>query len=153
METVYLGLGSNLGNRELNLAKAMELICNRAGELLAVSEIRSYRPWGFDSSNDFLNQVMSIHTYLEPHSLLDEVLGIELEVGRVRQGSGYSDRVIDIDILFYGKRIINTKKLVVPHPLLHKRLFVLEPLAEVAAGFVHPVLDKSTGALLEELRS
>lgn len=151
--TVYLGLGTNIGDRRLNLTRAIELLSLALGKCIAVSRFIETAPWGFESSNSFLNCAAAFETELQPTELLDTTESIERELGRTvkSQGGNYSDRIIDIDILIYGDEIIETERLTIPHPLMHKRDFVLQPMAEIAPDVVHPVLDKSIILLLKEL--
>ena len=151
--TVYLGLGTNIGDRRLNLTRAIELLSLALGKCIAVSRFIETAPWGFKSSNSFLNCAAAFETELQPTELLDTTESIERELGRTvkSQGGNYSDRIIDIDILIYGDEIIETERLTIPHPLMHKRDFVLQPMAEIAPDVVHPVLDKSIILLLKEL--
>ena len=151
--TVYLGLGTNIGDRRLNLTRAIELLSLALGKCIAVSRFIETAPWGFKSENSFLNCAAAFETELQPTELLDTTESIERELGRTvkSQGGNYSDRIIDIDILIYGDEIIETERLTIPHPLMHKRDFVLQPMAEIAPDVVHPVLDKSIILLLKEL--
>ncbi len=145
-ENVYLGLGSNKGSREQLLAKAIELLSNELGTPVSLSTIIETRPLGFSSPNMFLNMVAQFNTDIPPFSLLDITERVERCLGRtVKTASGavYSDRPIDIDILLYGDRIINSERLTVPHPRMHERSFVLVPLAEIAPNLMHPTMCKS----------
>jgi 2-amino-4-hydroxy-6-hydroxymethyldihydropteridine diphosphokinase len=150
MNKVYLLLGSNLENRGLMLDRARQLIRTRIGPIIAVSSIYESTPWGFSDNHLFLNQVLEVETSLSSGLLLDVILGIEQELGRVREGKGYNSRLIDIDILFYNDDIIDNHRLTVPHPRIPERRFALLPLHEVNATLVHPVLNKSIRVLLEE---
>jgi 2-amino-4-hydroxy-6-hydroxymethyldihydropteridine diphosphokinase len=105
-------------------------------------------PWGFKSGKKFLNRVLGVETVLNPSDLLERILKIESDLGRIRSGKGYSSRIIDIDILFFGDEIINEGSIVIPHPHLHERKFVLVPLNDIAPEFVHPVLKKTVEELL-----
>jgi 2-amino-4-hydroxy-6-hydroxymethyldihydropteridine diphosphokinase len=109
-------------------------------------------PWGFESDNRFLNACVAAETTIAPRECLRLIKGIERSLGRPDKAPGsYKDRVIDLDILFYDDLVLDEPELVVPHPLLHQRGFVLEPLAEIAPDLLHPVLHKSIGELLSEL--
>lgn len=150
MESVYLGIGSNLGDRESNLRNAVEKLGEYAGKILKVSSVYETEPWGFKSDEKFLNMVVELETSLKPSGLLGRLLMIESMMGRLREGKQYSSRIIDIDILFYGNLGCYTKALEIPHPKLHERKFVLAPLAEIVPDLVHPVLKKSITQLLSE---
>lgn len=144
MALVYFGLGTNLGDKEKYLNEAIVQIELELGKILRVSSFYQTKAWGFDSENEFLNAVVLVNTQLSPLDLLNLTQQIEKNMGRKQKtGSNYSDRVIDIDILFYDLQIITQKRLTIPHPLLHLRDFVLYPLAEIAPDLVHPVLNKS----------
>jgi 2-amino-4-hydroxy-6-hydroxymethyldihydropteridine diphosphokinase len=145
MAIVYLALGSNVGDCQANLCQAVQLIEERMGSLISLSALYETAPWGFTSSNDFLNSVLELETPHSPTVVLEIAKGIEVEMGRTQKSNSeeYKDRVIDIDILFYNNDIINEIDLKIPHPLLHLRSFVLEPLVEIAPDFIHPVLHKS----------
>lgn len=149
---LYLSLGTNLGNKRENLTRAIELLSLALGKCIAVSQFIETAPWGFDSENSFLNCVAAFDTALAPMQLLDMTESIERELGRTQKSNNghYRDRIIDIDILLYGDNIIVSDRLTIPHPLMHKRDFVLEPLAEIAPETQHPVLHKSIKQLMEE---
>lgn len=144
MATVYLGLGTNLGNKEENLNMAVENIRKRIGEVTSLSSFLETAPWGFKSENSFLNAALCVETSLEPHQLLSVLKEIELEMGRKSKSVNkvYSDRIIDIDILLYDDLIIDTEDLTVPHPLMTERDFVMIPLVEIAGDIIHPVTQK-----------
>ncbi len=150
MQKVILGLGTNLGDREANLRSAVGRIKEDIGTIVHLSSVYETEPWGFSAEDLFLNMVAEVETNLKPSGLLGRILMIEAEMGRLRQGKGYSSRIIDIDILFFGKRIIDLPGLVVPHPKLHERRFVLVPLCEIEPDLVHPVLKKDIKTLLKE---
>ncbi|OAV75861.1 Bifunctional folate synthesis protein [Bacteroidales bacterium Barb7] len=151
MAKVCIGLGSNKGNKRGNLITAAALLAERAGDVLALSTLYETEPWGFVSENTFLNAALLLDTALFPPALLDLTLCIETEMGRTEKtGSGYQDRLIDIDILLYNDLVLQTDRLVIPHPLMHCRLFVLEPLAEIVPHTLHPVLHKTVGELCVE---
>ena len=131
-ERVFLGLGSNLGNRELYLQEALERISRlTATRIVQLSAIRETAPWGVTEQPPFLNLVAEIRTDLEPEALLAALKNIEAEVGR-RASYRWGPREIDIDLVLYGSRTIDSPDLIVPHPRLRERPFVLEPLAEIA---------------------
>lgn len=150
MKKVFLGIGSNLGDREACLKSAIECIRETIGTVVRTSSVYETEPWGFSSDNLFLNMVVEVETALKPSGLLGRMLMIEARMGRLRSGKGYSSRLIDLDILLYGNKILNTKSLVIPHPRLHERRFVLVPLCEIVPDFVHPVLKKDIKTLLKE---
>lgn len=150
MKPVYLSLGSNLGQREQHLKKALVLIQSRVGTLESSSRVYESEPWGYSSSKRFFNCCVLLRTTLAPIELMKHLLNIEKEMGRSREGKGYSDRVIDIDLLFYGDSCLNLPGLRVPHPSMADRRFVLAPLAEIAANLIHPENGKSIREMLEE---
>lgn len=150
MKKVFLGIGSNLGNRENNILEAVEKIRELIGPVVSASSIYETEPWGFRSENEFLNMVIEVETKLRPSGLLGRLLMIESLLGRVREGRHYTSRIIDLDILLYNNVIMKTKVLEIPHPKMHERKFVLVPLVEIAPGIVHPVLKKNIRELLEE---
>lgn len=154
MAEVYLGLGTNLGDKENNLNLAMDEIRKRVGEITSLSAFYATEPWGFDSQNSFLNAVCKAHTTLSPFEVLSTTQAIEKDLGRIRKSVGgqYSDRPIDIDILLYDGLVLNTPELVIPHPLMHQRAFVMEPLTEIAPELVHPVLHRSMKEILKEMK-
>ena len=130
---VYLGLGSNLGDKCLHLRTAINEIEKRIGHVECQSAFVETEPWGFDSDNTFVNAVVRVDTALSPLDLLKETQTIEREMGRTHKtvDGKYSDRIIDIDILLYGDAEINLPELVVPHPRMYERDFVMKPLEEV----------------------
>jgi len=150
-QKVYLSLGSNLGNRLANLQKAIFQIQQKAGKILDISAVYENPAFGFEG-DDFLNIVLSLLTPLEPKELLDTLLQIEVDFGRIRSNAGYSSRTLDIDIIYYGTEVINDDDLVIPHPQMQHRNFVLKPLGDIAPQFYHPVLYKDTRNLLQECR-
>ena len=139
MEKVYLCLGGNIGDTRNYLQNAVAMIGRRIGRVVSQSAVYQSEPWGFNAEQMFLNQVVVAETELEPHAVLELCLQIEAELGRTRSGNGYEPRTIDIDIVFFGQQIVNQPDLQVPHPLMHRRNFVLRPLCDVAADFVHPI--------------
>jgi 2-amino-4-hydroxy-6-hydroxymethyldihydropteridine diphosphokinase len=149
--TAYLGLGSNLGEREANLASAVEAIGRIATtEITGQSRIYESKPWGKTDQTDFLNMVVEITTRLEPHQLMRHLQHIEKEMGRDRENEErWGPRTIDIDLLIFGNRTLRTPSLQVPHPRMWERHFVLRPLAELAPQLVSPE-GVSITRLLEE---
>ena len=150
---VYLGLGTNLGDKELNLRVALQKIEERIGKIISLSAFYATAPWGFSSEHTFLNAAACVETLLPPLSVLHLTQEIEREIGRTHKSVGgvYSDRVIDIDLLLYGDRVLDTPELKLPHPLMHERRFVMEPLAEIAPDVIHPVLGKTLGDIYRDL--
>jgi len=150
MYKVFLGLGTNMGNRKKNLEEALARIASVAGPIRNISSVYETLPWGFESGDNFLNMAVRIDTVLSPQALLEQLLLTETLMGRKREGKGYASRPIDIDILLFGNMIIDEEDLVVPHPRMALRKFVLVPLGEIAPGAIHPVLRKRISTLLRE---
>jgi 2-amino-4-hydroxy-6-hydroxymethyldihydropteridine diphosphokinase len=151
MNNIFLLIGSNLGDRKLFLKQAIKHIEDDIAPLVKASSVYETQSWGKTDAPDYLNQVLMLQTLLPAQVVLQKILAIENLLGRKREEK-WGSRIIDIDILFYGDAIINEPNLQVPHPELHKRRFTLEPLAEIAAGFVHPVLSKNILQLKNELK-
>lgn len=147
MSLVYLCLGGNIGDTKQYLDRSIAEIERRIGHVCNQSAVYETEPWGFTAEQMFLNQVIAVRTELEPHAILLQCQQIEKELGRIRHGKGYESRCIDIDIVFIDSLIIDTDDLKVPHPLMHKRLFVLNPMCDIAPNFVHPVLGKTMSEL------
>ena len=151
---VYISLGSNLGNKRRNLVTAAALLAERAGEVGAISSFYETEPWGFESEHSFLNAALMLETTLAPLDLLRLTQEVERELGRTaKTDSVYHDRLIDIDLLLYGEEVIDQPGLQIPHPLMHRRAFVMTPMAEIAPAVVHPVLGKTMKALSDLLES
>ena len=151
---VYIALGSNLGNKRRNLVTAAALLAERAGEVGAISSFYETEPWGFESEHSFLNAALMLETTLAPLDLLRLTQEVERELGRTaKTDSVYHDRLIDIDLLLYGEEVIDQPGLQIPHPLMHRRAFVMTPMAEIAPEVVHPVLGKTMKALSDLLES
>jgi 2-amino-4-hydroxy-6-hydroxymethyldihydropteridine diphosphokinase len=139
MPIVYIGLGANLGDREATIRKALELLASdRDVEVEAVSSLRETDPVGYEDQPRFLNGAAALRTELAPRALLDLLQDIERQLGRDRRGPRFGPRTIDLDLLLYGSAEIDEPELEIPHPRLHERLFVLEPLAELDEGLEVP---------------
>lgn len=150
----HLSLGSNLGDRWALLCTALDLIEERVGAISTLATFIETAPWGFDSNALFLNTAVAVLTSLSPEQLLQETQQIERLLGRNYKraiGESYRDRPIDIDILFYGNVIIDQPLLQIPHPLLHKRNFVLNPLLLIAPNLEHPLLKETVASLQHKL--
>lgn len=151
MNTAYLLLGGNMGDRLSIIAKAITLIQTSCGRVVEKSSLFESAPWGFEDKNQFINQVIMIETAMPAKDLLQNLLDIELSLGRVRNNAAnYSSRHIDIDILFFNDAVINEQNLIIPHPLLQERKFTLLPLNEIASDIIHPVFKKTIHELLNE---
>ena len=149
MNSTYLLLGSNMGNSTELLSNAIEQIENKIGPLLLQSNLYATAAWGNTSQPDFLNQVIKVATNLEAAKTLEKILSIEKKMGRLRTIKN-APRIIDIDILFFNNEIINRSDLIVPHPEIQNRRFVLTPLHEIAPQMIHPVLNKTIEQLLSQ---
>ena len=147
MNSTYLLLGSNMGNSTELLSNAIEQIENKIGPLLLQSNLYATAAWGNTSQPDFLNQVIEVNTQLDATETLKEILSIEKNMGRIRTVKN-APRIIDIDILFFNNEIINRSDLIVPHPEIQNRRFVLTPLHEIAPQMIHPVLNKTIEQLI-----
>ncbi len=153
MTRCFILFGSNQGDKQALLERACTLINNRCGMLVERSSAYTTEPWGFEAEEWFLNELLVVETELRPDELMDRLLEIEAELGRVRHPEkvGYCSRTVDLDILYYGDQIINTEKVTVPHPRLHLRKFALMPLCEIIPDFLHPIFNLSQTQLLEKL--
>jgi 2-amino-4-hydroxy-6-hydroxymethyldihydropteridine diphosphokinase len=139
MSEVILLMGSNIGERLSLLMQAIDLIKEEIGTVILASSIYESEPWGYSSKNKYLNQALIVKTNLLPDRLLEKLQGIERQLGRKSRSKHYQDRTIDIDILFYDDIEYQSQKLTIPHPHLHERRFTLEPLAEIAGEYLHPI--------------
>ena len=151
MERCLILFGSNMGDKNKIYTQACLLINNRCGRIVAQSSAYESEPWGFEAKEWFLNRLIVVETELDPEAMLHQLLDIEAELGRVRHPvtGGYSSRTADLDILYYGSRIVLTDSLTIPHPRLHQRRFALLPLCEVAPEFVHPAFNMTQTELLK----
>ena len=151
MTRCYILFGSNQGDKAALLEQACNLINNRCGMLVERSSAYVTEPWGFEAEEWFLNELLVVETELEPDELMDCLLEIEKELGRVRHPGqkGYSSRTVDLDILYYGNLIVDTEKVTAPHPKLHLRRFALLPLCELIPDFLHPIFNASQKELLQ----
>jgi 2-amino-4-hydroxy-6-hydroxymethyldihydropteridine diphosphokinase len=140
MATLYLSLGTNLGDRRSNLETALTHIAREVGTVISSSDVIETEPWGFDSSNSFLNMAVKVETLLQPLEVLHATQDIERQMGRSEKSVNreYKDRLIDIDLLLYDDIVMNTPELTIPHPLMYQREFVMKPLLQIA-----PELKKS----------
>jgi len=149
-QIAFISLGTNMGDRLLNLEQAKTAIEQIDIEVISGSSIYETEAWGNKSQAAFYNQVCQIKTFLDPSSLLKSLLAIEKSLGRERKQK-WEARIIDIDVLFFNNEIINEVGLAIPHPHLHERRFVLIPLVEIAPNIIHPVLKKTSAELLNQL--
>ena len=149
--SAFLGLGSNLGDRQLYLNQAIEYVSNDIAPIEKISSVYETASWGKTDLPDYLNLVIVLKTDLPALLVLNKILNIENILGRRREEK-WGSRIIDIDILFYGQSVIDEPGLQVPHPELHNRRFTLEPLAEIAPQFVHPLLNKNILQIKSELK-
>lgn len=153
MANVYLSLGTNLGDKRRNLYRAVAEIESKIGKCISLSSFYETEPWGFTSGNSFLNAACHIETELSPLEVLSETQAIERKLGRTTKSANgvYNDRIIDIDLLLYDDRILTSPTLILPHPLMTERRFVMEPLAEIAPERIHPLFHKTFRELLSAL--
>lgn len=147
MNKTYLLLGSNMGNSSQQIAKAQKKITKKIGMITRQSRLYQTAAWGKTDQPDFMNQVVVVETKLSAAETMNAILDIETNMGRIRTVKN-APRIIDIDILFFNKDIISTETLTIPHPFIQERRFVLVPLNELSARFIHPVLNKTISHLL-----
>jgi 2-amino-4-hydroxy-6-hydroxymethyldihydropteridine diphosphokinase len=147
MNLAYLLIGGNLGNRSANLQNALHQIEKNCGKILDLSAIYETAAWGLSNQPSFYNQAVSIQTNLEPKALMEQLLAIETNMGRIRSIK-LGPRLIDLDILLINNLILNTETLILPHPSMEQRRFALLPLAEIAPNLMHPILHKTVQELL-----
>ena len=150
MNRIFLSLGSNLGDRRHNLEKGIVLLKDRAGQIGAESALYETEPWGCSSNLTFYNQAVELFTIQDPYHLLKTIHEIESLCGREPVTIRFAPRPLDIDMLFFNDSVINKPGLVLPHPSLHLRRFVLVPLAEIAPTMVHPLLHKKVIQVLHD---
>ncbi len=150
MSVAYIALGSNLGDKAANLRQAVKLLQAKGLQIRAVSSFFQTEPYGVTDQPEFINAAACVETSLPPEALLKLLLETELEMGRVRLRH-WGERNIDLDLLLYDDMIYHSDKLTLPHPDMQNRLFVLQPLAEIAAEKIHPVYKKSIQTLLKSL--
>lgn len=150
MARLILILGSNAKDKQLQIEETEAMIAGMLGEIKISSSVYETEPWGFESDATFYNRVLEVSTDYSPEEAMGICLQIEEKRGRKRSGIRYESRLIDIDILFYDDLIIKLSGLTIPHPRLHLRRFVLEPLCEIIPGYIHPVLHKNIDCLLKE---
>ena len=151
MNTVFLQLGSNMDDRNAHLKNANKLIAEDIGTIQKKSKIYESVPWGVENQNNYLNQVLEIKSKFLAEEVLEKVLQIEDKIGRIRNEK-WGERIIDIDILFFNDLIVEKEGICIPHIHLHNRKFVLIPLNEIAADFVHPKYNKTIGDLLADCK-
>ncbi len=151
MNTIFLLLGGNLGDKGTTLQNAMKLISEQIGEVEKTSSVYETKAWGVKNQPDFYNQVVQLKTKLAPLAALMAIQSVEIQLGRTKRQKWHA-RIIDIDILYYGNQFIGTDVLRVPHSQMHNRNFALYPLNEIAPDFIHPILKKTTTQLLEECK-
>ena len=152
MHQVFLGIGGNIGNKLNNFNKVHQIIKIEVGKIIKSSSIYETPPWGFESKDNFWNQVLIIETHRSPEELLKKVTEIESRFGRVRDIGKYNSREMDIDILYYDDLFMETGDLIIPHPKIHQRKFVLVPLSEIAPSFKHPLLRFTSMQMLENCK-
>ena len=153
INTVFLGLGTNLGDKKKNIEEVLDKIEEQIGDIVSMSALFISKPHGYESENLFVNCAVKIKTNLSPQGLLKETQLIEKQMGRIEKSdiNGYADRIIDIDIFFYNQLILNDANLIIPHPHIHEREFVLKPLSEISSDMIHPLFNKTVSELLDDI--
>ena len=152
MKTAYIGIGSNLGDPEKNCLEAVDRIGRIPGcKATRVSRLYRTEPVGVDGQEYYVNCVAEISTGISAKRLMKKMLAIEKDMGRVREGGRWQARIIDLDILLFGRELIHEDNLTVPHPLMHRRRFVMVPMADLAPDLIHPSIGKSMSVLLQEI--
>lgn len=154
--SAYLSIGSNKGNKIENLARALN--CLRKEEKIDVEDqglsgLYRTEPQNFTDQDWFVNGALKIRTLLEPEGLLDRLKAVEHKLDKAGKPFRFGPRIIDLDIIYYGERVMRTERLELPHPRMHERCFVLRPLCDIAVNKVHPVLNKTTGELLKQIET
>jgi len=153
MSIAYIGLGSNIGNKSENILHALNLLNqNHDIKIIKISSFYETEPIGYEDQDWFINAVAELETYISPKRLLGILLGIEQEMGRKREIK-WGPRIIDLDLLLYNELCLNKPDLIIPHPRMHERAFVLVPLAEIAENAIHPVFNQSIKEILDRLDS
>ncbi|MGQ9607936.1 MAG: 2-amino-4-hydroxy-6-hydroxymethyldihydropteridine diphosphokinase [bacterium] len=153
MSTIYIGLGSNLGNKKENIRQALSLLNEVEGiTIVKISSFYETEPVGYEDQNWFINAVAQIETSFSPQEILKIFKEIEQKIGR-EESIRWGPRKIDLDILFYDQLVYKSNDLIIPHPRLHERAFVLVPLAEINKELMHPIYNKSINKLLSELNT
>ncbi|MDF2438209.1 MAG: folK [Bacteroidota bacterium] len=152
MNIAYLTLGGNIGDRLKNLETAREAITISVGNITKKSDVFITAAWGNTNQPEFYNQALEVQTQLSPSALLEELLKIEAANGRIRTSQKWTERTIDIDILFYNDEVISEPHLHIPHPHLEERKFVLAPLAQIAGDYTHPRTKKNVSDLLRDCK-